>query len=121
MIELADKVCDLGVVLDRDLDLRSHINNICRNASLIIRNIGRVRKYLSRADIERLVHAFITSRLDYCNSLLYGLPARDLGKLQRIQNTAARLFTGAKRNDHSDPILRNLHWLPINERLTSSY
>ena len=117
-IELADKVCDLGVVLDRDLDLRSHINNICRNASLIIRNIGRVRKYLSRADIERLVHAFITSRLDYCNSLLYGLPARDLDKLQHIRNTAARLVTGAKRNNHSDPILRNLHWLPINERLT---
>ena len=91
------------------------INNICQNASLIIRNIGR--KYLSQADIKRLVHAFITSRLDYCNSLLYGLPERDLGKLQHIQNTAVRLVTCAKCNHHSDPILRNLHWLPMNELL----
>ena len=50
----------------------------------------------------RLVHAFITSRLDYCNSVLYGLPACDLDKWKRIQNTAARLVTGAKRSDHSD-------------------
>ena len=70
---------------------------ICRNASLITRDIGRVRKYIFQAGIERLVLAFITSRLDYCNSLLYGVPACGLGKLQRMQNTTARLVTGAKR------------------------
>ena len=49
----------------------------------------RIRKYLSRPVTESLVHAFITSRVDYCNSLLYGLPNSHVMKLQRIQNAAA--------------------------------
>jgi len=71
----------------------SHINHICRTASLAIRNIGRIRKYIDNSSAERLVHAFVSSKLDYCNSVLYGLPAKQLSKLQRIQNSAARLVT----------------------------
>ena len=77
----------------------------------------RVRKYLSTQQNERLIHAFISSRLDYCNSLLYGLPICDIEKFQRIQNTAARLLVGAKSRDSITPILMKLHWLPVTKRI----
>ena len=65
----------------------------------------------------KLVHAFITARLDYCNSILYGLPKRLIQRLQRIQNTAARLVTRTNRDDHITPVLKGLHWLPVQERI----
>ena len=64
-----------------------------------------------------LVHAFISSRLDYCNSLLYGIADGLLQKLQSIQNAAARLITRARRQDHITPVLRELHWLPVRQRI----
>jgi len=64
-----------------------------------------------------LVHAFISSRIDYCNQLLVGLSARLLDKLQSLQNTAARLVTGTKKFDHIMPVLLELHWLPVRQRL----
>ena len=75
----------------------------------------RIRKYLSRSVTESLVHAFITSRIDYCNSLLYGLPNSHIMKLQRIQNAAARLVT--PRFCHVTPLLFHLHWLTISYRI----
>ena len=98
--------------------MSSHINNICRSGSLALRNIGIVRKYLDQTNTERPVHAFITSRLDYCNSLLYGVPEKDLNKLQRLQDSAARLVTRTKLRDHITPVLRTLHWLPVRQRVT---
>ena len=95
----------------------SHINSICCSAPLALRNIGRVRKHLDQANTERLVHAFITSRLDYCNSLLYGLPAKEISKLQRLENSAARLVLKCKVRDHITPSLEKLHWLPIEHRI----
>ena len=82
-----------------------------------IRNIGRIRKFLDQPSTERLVHAFVSSKLDYCNSVLYGLPAKQLSKLQRLQTSAARLVTKSKRRDHINPVARQLHWLPINQRI----
>ena len=80
-------------------------------------NIRRISKYLDQESLLTLTHAFITSRLDYCNSLLYGAPVTQIEKLQRIQNAAARLITRSPKFCHMGPILRQLHWLPIRSRI----
>ncbi|PIK51812.1 hypothetical protein BSL78_11336 [Apostichopus japonicus] len=64
----------LGVILDSQLTMKEHVNNVCRDATNAIRSIGRIRHYLDQDTTEKLVHAYVTSRLDNCNALLYGLP-----------------------------------------------
>ena len=82
---------DLGGWIDENMSLKCHISKTCSAAYYHLRNISRSRKFLSPELTSVLVHVFITSKLDYCNSLLYGLPASDIMKLQRIQNAASRL------------------------------
>ena len=110
-------VKNLGTWLDSTLSMNFHVNNICSNAFYYLYNIRRIRKYLSRRSTETLIHAFVSSRVDYCNSLLYGLPAYQLNKLQRVQNTAARLIFQESKYCHVRSLLYNLHWLPVKFRI----
>ena len=73
-VSLSNEVKDLGVTLDRHLTFKTHINNICRPASPSIHHIGKLRNLLSGSTTKRLIHAFFSSKLDYCNSILHGLP-----------------------------------------------
>ena len=93
------------------------ISNTCRIAHFHLRNIGAVRKYVTREACEKLVHAFITSRLDYGNSLLYGTPDYHLARLQRIFNTAARILTLTPLSVDIIYVLHSLHWLPVKQRI----
>ena len=113
----AENVKSLGVTLDSRPTLNKHVSAVCSAASLHIRNIGKIRHLLTQSITEKLVHAFITARLDYCNSILYGLLKRLIQRLQRIQNSAARLVTRTNRDDHIAPVLKGLHWLPVQERI----
>ena len=72
---------------------------------------------MSRQDLEKLIHAFITSRLDYCNSIFSGLTKKELGQLQLVQNAAARVLTRTRKATHITPVLRSLHWLPVSFRI----
>jgi len=83
-----------------------------------LRNISRIRDCLYLADTEKLVHAFVTSKLDNANSLLYGLPKFLIDRLQNVQNAASRVVTRTKKYDHIKPVLQQLHWLPISQRIT---
>ena len=76
-----------------------------------------IRKHLSPETTETIIHAFITSRADYCNSLLYGLPDCQLSKLQRVLKASARLVCNAPRSCHITPLLGDLHWLTIRARI----
>jgi hypothetical protein len=97
------KVRDLGVVFDKNLSMVSHVNDICRRASYAIHRIGKLRRYLDQNNTEKLVHAFVSSRLDNCNSVLAGIPGKDISKLQRTQNMAARVVTFTRKAVHISP------------------
>lgn len=96
-----------------------HIDHFCKSANFQINNIYSIRKYLDPSTIETLVHAFITSRMDYCNSLLFGITKQNLKRLQRIQNRAARLCLGIRKFDRisNKTLLKTLHWLPVSFRI----
>ena len=108
---------NLGSWFDAQMNLNTHVTKCCQAAFFHLFNISCIRKFLTHETVQILVNAFVTSRLDYCNSLLYGLPATQLNKLQRVQNAAARLICNIARFDHISPILFELHWLPIKYRI----
>lgn len=97
--------------------MEQHVKKICNEANYHLRNISKIRKYLTQDSAEILVHAFIGSKLDYCNSILYGIPKKLICKLQRIQNTAARIVTLTRKYDSITPIMFKLHWLPVQFRI----
>ena len=110
------QVKNLGSWLDPNLNMRHHTTNVCKAGSFYLHNIRRI-KYLSRDSLLTLVHAFITSRLDYVNALLYGLPKEQMAMLQRVQNAAARLIMDIGKYSHITPVLYELHWLPVLARM----
>ena len=110
-------VRNLGSWFDQNLSMIPHINKICKAASFHIYNIRRIRKYLNNDATQTLVHSIVICRLDYCNSLLYKVPAVHMSKLQRIQNSAARLVCSTPRFNHITPVLFSLHWLPVAYRI----
>ena len=89
---------NLGSWFDASMTMESHVTKTCRTAFYFLHNIRRIRKYLSRECTETLMHAFTSSRLDYCNCLLYGLPNSQINQLQRVQNSCARLVCNAYIN-----------------------
>ena len=94
-----------------------HINSVVKSSLYHLRNMSKIRKFLSLSTTERLVHAFVTSKLDNCNSVLYGLPKYVTDKLQHVQNSSARLVTLSSKHEHITPLLADLHWLPIHFRI----
>ncbi len=117
VIPVSDGAKNLGVTFDSGMTMQAHINTTCKSGFYHLRNIARIRKCLTKESCVTLVHAFISSRLDYCNSLLAGVPKCHLRKLQVLQNSAARLVTFTRKFDHISPVLFNLHWLPVEERI----
>jgi hypothetical protein len=112
-----DYVRNLGVAFDSQLRMERHINAIVKTCFYHLRNIGRIRRFISKDACRSLVQAAVTSRLDYANSLLYGVPQYLMDRLQRVQNAAARVVCCIGRRDHITPALVSLHWLPIKSRI----
>ena len=105
----SSKVRDLGVVFDQYLTFHDHISGICKSTHF--------RNLLTFDATAQIIHALITSRLDFCNSILYNLPNKQIERLQRIQNQAARMLKRIPRRNHITPVLRELHWLRIHDRI----
>ena len=116
-IPVASSCRNLGVFLDSQFNMNVQITNICKSVRYQLRNIGFIRKYLTRSATEKLVHALISSRIDFGNSLLYNIPNAEISKLQKLQNAAARIVTLTPKHCHITQTLQNLHWLPVKQRI----
>jgi len=90
-----------------------HVTALCRSGFFLLRQLRPFIRSLTMEDTKTLVPAFISCRLDYCNSLLYGVIDNVMRRVQSLQNAAAHLITGARRHDHITPVLSQLHWLPL--------
>ncbi|XP_053569847.1 uncharacterized protein LOC128660189 [Bombina bombina] len=110
------KVRNLGVLIDAGLSFKQQISSVIKSAYFHLKNIARIQHLIPQDDMPTLIHAFVSSRLDYCNALYLGLQKKELHHLQTVQNTAARLLTNQTRSCHITPVLHSLHWLPIKWR-----
>ena len=118
VIPFKSTIKNLGVIIDSNLSFDQHVDATCKSAQFHIRALRHIRGLLS-TEVARCVAASIVgSRLDYCNGLLFGATSKNLRKLQIVQNTAARVVTMGRKRDHIGPVLRDLHWLPVKERIT---
>ena len=97
--------------------MQHHISKTCQVAYLELRRISSIRNYLTLEATKTLVSSCVLSRLDYCNSLLIGCPQTLLRSLQQVQNSAAKLIYKSKRSSSCTPLLQELHWLPIEQRI----
>ena len=117
MISPSKSARNIGVIFDSTMSMEPQVNSICKSAFYHLRNITKIRKFMSLQTTELVVHAFVTSKIDSFNSLLIGLPSQLLSKLQSVQNAAARLITCSRKHCHITPVLFQLHWLPVAERI----
>jgi len=117
-ISPTDSTRNLGVIFDQDLSHKQHISAVCKASYYQIRQLRQIRSSLDKNSAIVLANSLVSSKLDYCNSLFYGLPDVSLNRLQKVQNALARVVVpSVKRNHHITPTLKMLHWLPIRQRI----
>ena len=96
-----------------------HVNKVVSECFYHLKNLSKIKRYLTLEDTEKLIHAIVSSKFDYCNALLHGLKATTLVKLQKVQNYAARIARNLPSNYRiTDSVLQDLHWLSVKERIT---
>ena len=110
-------VRDLGVFLDGDLSMRTHVQRTVAGCFAVLRQLRSVRRSVPTSTYQTLIVSLVLSKLDYGNATLAGIPAYQLGRLQSVMNAAARSIVGIRRSDHITPVLVNLHWLKAPERI----
>ena len=116
-ITFSVKLKSLGVTIDQNLSLDQHVTNVVKASNFHIMGLRHIRPLLDEKTANTVACSIVSSRLDYCNSLLYGTSNKNMAKLQRVQNALARVVTGTKRRDHIRPALKKLHWLPVAQRV----
>lgn len=110
-------VTDLGVKIDADMKLDKHVGLVVKSSFFQLRQLAKLEPVLSNHNFETVIQDFVTTRLNYCNALFVGMNGSSLGHLQMVQNAAAHLLTGTCKYEHISPVLRSLHWLPIQFRI----
>ena len=116
-VNLSDHIKSLGVLIDNRLSFEKQISSLCKASYCNIKALRKIRSALDMETAKTVACSIVSTRMDYCNSLLFGTTLRNLSKLQRVQNTLARIVSGRRRFDHISPVLADLHWLPVRERI----
>ena len=116
-ITAAASVLNLGVTLDENFNFKQHISKTCRCCFYRIRDLLRIRRFISLSVAKTIATALISSILDYCNSILYNSANKDITKLHRVQNCLARVVTRSPFFSRPVPLLKSLHWLPVHYRI----
>ena len=116
-LSFSPSVKNLGIFLDQTLSTETQINQLCKVIYFQLRRLAKIRSFLTTEAANKLAVSLILSRLDYCNSVLSGLPQEKLCRLQWIQNHAARIMLRRSKRDSAVPLLRTLHWLPVRARI----
>jgi hypothetical protein len=116
-IRFSPVVKNLGFRLDKTLSMRQQTSILKSSCFIKMRNIGKMRRFLSTKQLQILVQAVITSSLDYCNALYYDCNQTVIDQLQLIQNKACRTIFGLKKRDSVQAKLKQLHWLKIEQRI----
>ena len=117
VLNWSDTVKIIGVTLDSTLSFDQHVSEICQTSSYHIRALRHIRPYLNASQAAQLGCSIVSSRLDYCNSILSGTSAHNIGRLQRVQNNLARVICSTPSRASAQPLLQRLHWLPIQQRI----
>ena len=104
-------------MFDNTMTMRDQVTAICKAAHFHLRNIGSIRKCITYEACEKLIHAFVTSRIDFCNATLYGLPDGQHKRLQRMLHIAARILTLTPSSNNIELVLIDLNWLPVPQRI----
>ena len=112
-VSKSDSTNLLGVEVDCTLSLKNLIKNTTKCCFYKLHNLFKIRRFLSEEAAKSMVHTLITSKLDYCNSILNGLPNTTLEFLIRVQKAATRLISNKTKFQHISPVMKDLHWLPI--------
>jgi hypothetical protein len=110
-------VKNLGAQFDQHLTMVPQVLDVKKRAYYHLRNIVHIRPYLSDMACARAIHATVTSRLDFNNALLLGIPKAHINQLQVLHNSAARVLTKTPQRQHISPVLARLHWLPVDARI----
>ena len=118
ILQSSDVVNNLGVYLDSGLVMDRQVSKLCQVCYFHLRRLRTVRRSLTKESLLTLVHAFVTSRVDHCNGLLFGSHSYLLDRLQSVLNSAARLVLNIPKFSHISAAIRDeLHWLPIRRRI----
>ena len=116
-VEVRNEIKIFSVHLDPTLSMNAQVKSLMKTSNSHIRALQHVRRSLTFESAEMIALGLVTSRLDYCNSLLYGTSKANIGRLQRVQNDLPRVVLQAAWNSSSKPLLKHLHWLPVQQRI----
>ena len=116
-VNVACKARNIGCIINSTVTMEDQVNSVTKGCYERIHEIGRIRHNLTKYAAATLINSQVTSKLDSFNACLPSLSTPLLNKLQRVQNSGARLLTGTKKYDHITPVLKKLHWLPVKSRI----